>query len=177
MSGWSASKTKLDEIRETSEVDTTLHKVTEYITDGWPNSSMSLLLSLMPFYRERGELSVVEEIITKGSCIVIPRTMRAEVLEKLHESHQGLTRTQQRTKNAVWWPGLSHDLQTSDSCTICKMRQQAQNHEPLQTFEPAIRPWSCLAVDQDYLILVDAFSRWIEIKPEGLAFRVKTPKA
>ena len=42
------------------------------------------------------------------------------------------------------------------------MRQQAQNHEPLQTFEPAIHPWSRVAVD--YLILVDAFSRWIEIK-------------
>ena len=35
----------------------------------------------------------------------------------------------------------------SDSCTTCKMRQQAQNHEPLQTFEPAIRPWSRVAVD------------------------------
>ena len=171
MSGWPASKTKLDEIRETSEVDPTLHKVAEYITDGWPNSSKSLPLSLMPFYRERGELSVVDGIVTKGTCIVIPRTMRAEILEKLHESHQGLTRTRQRTKNAVWWPGLSHDLQTmSDSCTTCKMRQQAQNHEPLQTFEPAIRPWSRVAVDladyegRDYLILVDAFSRWIEIK-------------
>ena len=91
MSGWPASKTKLDEIRETTEVDPTLHKVAEYITDGWPNSSKSLPLSLMPFYRERGELSVVDGIITKGSCIVIPRTMRAEIPEKLHESHQGQT--------------------------------------------------------------------------------------
>ena len=54
--------------------------------------------------------------------------MHAEVLEKLHEIYQDLACTQEYTEYAVWWPDLSQDFQTmSDSCTICKMHNEAQN--------------------------------------------------
>ena len=168
---WPASQSKLQDIREASEADTLLRQVAECVTEGWPSSAKQVPLKLLPYYRERGELSAVDGIVAKGSCIVIPESLRPEILERLHESHQGLTRTRERARDAVWWPGLSHDLQVmSESCTICKTRQRAQVHEPLKPSDPPPRPWAHVAVDLadyrglDYLVLVDTFSRWIEIK-------------
>ena len=116
--------------------------------EGWPSSTKQVPHKLLPYYRERGELSVVDGIVTKGSCIVIPESLRPEILERLHESHQGLTRTREHARDTVWWPGLSHELKVmSESCAICKTCQRAQVHEPLKPSDLPPRPWAHVAVD------------------------------
>ena len=47
----------------------------------------------------------------KGNRLVVPLTMRIDVLEKLHEAHQDITKCREGAKASVWWPGLSHQLE------------------------------------------------------------------
>ena len=170
-SSWSMSDAKLEQIRIATQNDRELSTVAGYVATGWPRSLKMIANNLLPYYQVASELSLVDGIIVKGQCIVIPPSLRSDILERLHESHQGLTRTRERCKDTVWWPTLSQDLKCiSETCTICKSLRRTLEHEPLKPSEPAPRPWSRVATDlahykgRDYLILVDAYSRWIEIK-------------
>ena len=36
--------------------------------------------------------------------------MQPEILQKLHDSHQGIQRCHLRAKTSVWWPGISKQI-------------------------------------------------------------------
>ena len=99
--------------------------------------------------------------------IVVLESQRVCILQKLHESHQGLTKCRQNAQNAVWWPGLSRDLtELTESCGVCR------EHRPSQKKQRTIlqkRPWRKLGTDlctcqgEDYLVVIDYYSRWLGI--------------
>lgn len=39
------------------------------------------------------ELAVVGGLLVRGSCIVVPRSLRVKVIRLAHEGHQGVTKT------------------------------------------------------------------------------------
>ena len=169
--GWPVSTDRLETIRQLTDEDEELRAVAEYVALGWPDSPLKLPGRLLPYHAERAELSLLEGVVTHGDRIVMPKALRGETLERLHESHQGLERTRERARCAVWWPGITMDIKAvSDCCAECRERRPSQNHEPLKPSEPAARPWEKVAVDlltfrgHDYLVLVDAYSKWLEIK-------------
>lgn len=43
---------------------------------------------------------------------IVPGSMRTDILQKLHDGHQGLTKCRERANAAVWWPGLATKLKT-----------------------------------------------------------------
>jgi hypothetical protein len=57
--------------------------------------------------------------------------MRAEILEKIHSGHQGMTKRRQRAKDSVWLIGIRKDIDEKlPKCsTSCKML--IQHPEPL----------------------------------------------
>ena len=64
------------------------------------------------------------------------------------------------------WPRVNT---ISDSYTECPECKLLQNHEPLKHSEPGTRPRDKVAVDLltfhgHYLVLVDAYREWMEIK-------------
>jgi transposase InsO family protein len=72
---------------------------------------------------------------------------------------------------SVWWPGIGEELKNMIvNCTVCKQQSSAQRHEPLKTSTLPARPWAVVATDlfqykqHMYLVIVDYYSRWIEIK-------------
>ena len=45
--------------------------------------------------------------------------MRLEVLDKIHDTHMGINKCE-RAKQAVWWPGLSKQIQDMvENCQTC----------------------------------------------------------
>ena len=43
--------------------------------------------------------------------IVIPQSLRKEVLESLYTAHQGVSAMNERTRRLVYWPGITSDIQ------------------------------------------------------------------
>ena len=90
-------------------------------------------------------------------------------MDKIHESHQGITKCRERAKTSVWWPGLSKQLEeVVYSCQTCS-KLSNNTAEAAITSELPDRPWQKLAADmfelkgEPFLLVVDYYSRYVEV--------------
>ena len=115
-------------------------------------------------------LSIKSELITFGNRIIVPREIRPEMLQYIHEGHQGKERCLLRARNTVFWPKMTYDAQQLiEKCVIC---QEYGKSQPIigTTQELPPFPWHTLATDMfywkrmDFLIVVDVFSKYIILR-------------
>ena len=96
--------------------------------------------------------------------------MRAEMLQYIHEGHQGKERCLLRARNTVFWPKIMYDIQELiERCIICQEHGKSQfiigTTQELPPF-----PWHTLATDifywkrMDFLIVADVFSKYFLVK-------------
>ncbi len=111
-------------------IDPVCRQVIEFCKSGWPTKG-NMASELRNFLSVSSELSVQDGFLLKGSRLVIPQLLRSDILARIHAGHQGITKCQERAKQAVWWPCLSTDIQQKVStCHIC-IQQREQFPEPL----------------------------------------------
>ena len=162
------SDLKLKQLIEAQDQEEVCKQLRQYCHEGWPEKHL-LPSPIHPYWSDRGQITVVQNVLLMRSRIVIPSSMRLEVLDKRHEGHQGISKCRERAKQTVWWPGLSKQIQDMiDNCRIC-LKHKVNRPEPLCTTPFPQRRWQELGADFfqcqscDYLIFVDYFSRYIEI--------------
>ena len=80
------SETRLQQIMEAQDEDPVCRQTKEYCSEGWPNKH-SLNGIIRPYWAYRGEITVVQNILLKACRIVIPYSVRLEILDKIHEGH------------------------------------------------------------------------------------------
>ena len=93
-----ATERRLEEIQMHQEEDEIFQQVTEYCRSGWPAKD-ALPGVLKPYQKS---------LLMRGSRVVIPASMRVSMLDKLHTGHQGITKSRERAKLSMWWPGFYH---------------------------------------------------------------------
>ena len=139
-----------------------------FCQNGWP-AEIKHDYALKPYWAVQSDITVAQGLLLNGTRLIIPASMRADILDRLHEGHQGITKTRERAKSSVWWPGLSKQLHAKvEKCDTCsKYRRQAP--EPLLPSPTPEGPWTKLGADlfhldnSTYLLVFDYFSRFIEI--------------
>ena len=102
----------------------------------------------------------------RGCRIVIPPPLQQEILGKIHEGHQGITRSRDRARQSVWWPGLSTQLEELvRNCETC-CKNQLQRAQPLVPSQLPDLPWQKVGTDlfewrnKNFLLIVDYYSRY-----------------
>ena len=168
-SAWPVSDRRLTEIAEETQRDAILKEAFELTTTGWPSKN-ELKSELHELFAVRTELSIHQGLLVKESRIVIPTSMRTEILNTIHAGHQGVTKCRERAKSCVWWPGISKDIaKLVSSCQHCEEKKPSQRSEPLNPTPLPQRPFQMIGVDlcevkgEQYLIVMDYFSRFLEI--------------
>ncbi|XP_038064917.1 uncharacterized protein K02A2.6-like [Patiria miniata] len=164
-------KGNLDEIKRETALDEVLVQVASHIRSGWPKYSRDIESTTVKLcWENQDNLSLVQGILTHGNRIVIPAKMRQDMLLRIHECHQGISKSRFRAAQAVWWPGIGSDIaQYIEKCSFCQTKQSARRAEPLILTPLPERPWQRLACDlaevsgRHYIVLVDYFSQWIEV--------------
>ena len=101
------STRKLDELRQETRNDDKLQSLLKVIADGWPDRQRDVHPQLRAFWLFRDELVADDGIVMKGNQIVMPASLHAETLAKLHESHQGIEKTRLRARSCVFWNGIN----------------------------------------------------------------------
>lgn len=157
----------VDQIQQLTTSDQTLNEVKEVIYQGWPENQKELPTVLRNFWSYRDELSVDNGMILKGERLFIPSALRKKVLQNLHTGHLGITKTQLRARNDVFWPTINKDIELMcRACNICQEHLPSQQHQPLQPTEIPSRPWSVLGTDlfqvgnDQYIIIADYYSKF-----------------
>ena len=88
-STWPITDEKLKEIKAKTQEDPILKAAFEYTISGWPMYREDVKLAARYLYRIRNELSVVDGLLLRGDCIIIPYKMRKEILSEIHDGHPG----------------------------------------------------------------------------------------
>ena len=155
--------------RESAE-DPVLHDLRQVIKDGWPPHKSMVPVHLHPYFDIRDELTVQNELIFKGHCVVVPKSLRKELMEKVHASHIGIGGCIRKAREALYWPRMSLELKDYISkCDICLRYRSNQSKEPLIAHDVGSRPWARVAVDlaeldgRTLLIVTDYFSSFVEV--------------
>ena len=163
-----ASDKQLERIKDEQKQDDVCKQIEAYCQDGWPEKH-ELSGALRPYYPLRAEITIENELLLRGSRIIIPASMRLEMLDKIHTGHQGIKKCRERACQSVWWPGLSRQLEELvKTCTEC-VKAQKQRAQPLVVSSFPDLPWQKVATDlfewkgEHYLLIVDYYSRFIEI--------------
>ncbi|KAL5004391.1 hypothetical protein ScPMuIL_017847 [Solemya velum] len=166
-----ASETRLEELRKAIHKDSVLLSViTKYCQEGWPGfEKPSINVVTRPYWQIREEITLCQELLMRGNRLIIPTYLRAEILQRIHEGHQGIVKCCERARNSVWWPRINREIEDLvRNCTIC-VKQKADHAEPLRPTPFPERPWQKVGSDLFqiknviYLLVIDYFSRYIEI--------------
>ncbi|KAG1933417.1 K02A2.6-like [Pimephales promelas] len=120
----------LDEIKSETLKDETLQKVSALIrNNAWHT------VAVRQNEHVKSELTVSHEndIILKGSRIVIPSSLEYRVLQLAHEAHQGITKTKALLRETVWFPGIDRQAEAMvRNCLACQATIPETHTEPLK---------------------------------------------
>ena len=141
-----------------------------YINIGWSSKCRKLPQELHMFWNYREDLSVEDGLITKGTRLLIPSTLRKRILEQIHEGHQGIEKCMLRAREAVFWPGISNDIcEIVGKCGICQA--SSKSAKPLgNVSEVPPHAWHTLGTDLFYWnkidcsVVGDYFSKYLIIR-------------
>ena len=95
---------RLEELERATTSDPTLQLLTGVIRDGFPEHRQELPETLRAYWPIRESLTVDGDLVLYGCRLVIPMSFQKEVLQLLHASHQGISRTKARARRVVYWP-------------------------------------------------------------------------
>ncbi|UYV71663.1 K02A2.6-like, partial [Cordylochernes scorpioides] len=158
----------LTKIFEAQQEDTTLKAVVNYLEQGWPDKK-KMSQALLSYWHVKDELGVQNGLLMRGCRLVIPASMKLEILDKLHTGHFGITKTRLRARETVWWPGISEEIaETVRKCSVC-IQEAVSKHEPLIPTNFPSRPWQKIGMDlfkfenKWYLVVIDYYSRFPEM--------------
>ena len=165
-----ASDAIVEQIQKATATDPVIQSAMQYTLSGWPQHVRGLPSELHKYHAERAHLSVAQGMLLYNNRMVVPAAMREVVLGKIHDGHMGLTKCRSRAQQTVWWPGLSADItMTVKACEFCQIHKPTQRAEPMISTPLPESPWQRIAADlcdhrgQNYLIITDYYSRYIEI--------------
>ena len=93
-----------------------------------------------------------------------------QMLDIIHEIHLGIVKSKQRAGEALYWPGMSSEVeQKVKDCTTCHDYAARQHKEPMIPSKIPDYPWAEAASDiftfesQNHVLSVDYYSKYIEV--------------
>ena len=108
--------------------------------------------------------------------VVIPPSLRNNILKTLHSAHQGISSMTSCAETSVFWHGITPAITAMQTqCNHCnRMAPSQPSAPPAPAITPAY-PFQCICADYfhykgtNYLVIVDRYSNWpiIERAKEG----------
>ena len=157
--------------RETAE-DPVLAALHTVIMNGWPSERKEAPEELRVYWNFRDEISVYDGVLYRSHQVIVPASLRPEMLRKIHKAHQGADSSIRRARESLFWPRIQAAIrETCLSCGICAQYLSERPQKPIKSHELPTRPWSKISADlckldgRNYLVMVDHYSDFFELDP------------
>ena len=69
--------------QQTTVQDEHLQCLKNIIITGWPNTKDQLHIDIRPYWSYKDDLAVIDSVVMKGRCIIIPQDLQQQVLDQL----------------------------------------------------------------------------------------------
>ena len=116
-----------------------------------------------------------------GLRVVIPGRYRVRLLDDLHQEHHGICRVKSLARGYFWWQVLEADIvEMVQQCHVCAALGKCPPGIPLYPWKLPAKPWDRIHIDffergkLNFLIVVDAYSKWLEMIPMSSITSLKT---
>ena len=106
----------VEEVRKATVNDPVLLEVIDIVQNGNGESRYTVKEDLGPLKLVRSELSVANGVLLRGSRIVVSKALQRRVVNVSHEGHQGIVKTKQLIRSAVWFPGMDRMILSAAVC-------------------------------------------------------------
>jgi len=153
-----------------TSTDPVYQQLISRVTSGFPSSKSNLPTDLLPYWKVQEDLTHDHGLVLYRHRIVVPATIRKEILSRLHSSHRGIETTKRRAAQTVWWPGITNDIATTiEACSACQTLQPSLQKEPVMREQAPTRPFESVSADlfshagKSYLVYADRYSGWSEV--------------
>ena len=158
-----------ERIKEETENDPILNQVYSNVLNGWHDDDVKP--ELKHFYLKNRSLGVEQGCLIYGERTVIPKTLQNLTLSLLHANHIGIVKMKQVARELVYWEGIDRDIEHFiKSCEACQILHKDKPDKEYGKWPETSHVFERVHLDffhfqgNTFLILIDAFSRWIEIK-------------
>ncbi|KAL0151936.1 hypothetical protein M9458_052743, partial [Cirrhinus mrigala] len=166
---------KSKQIAEETRKDDELQAVIDNMYNGW-------LTSLSPkFHDIRGDLCVMDGILLKQNRIVIPQSLRQDILHRIHEGHLGIEKCKRRARETVFWHEINKDIEKMvRQCDTCQKYRNNQTKEPMIIPDLPTSPWEKVGMDlfhlkgSNYLVVIDYYSNYPELSSKCVITHAKS---
>ena len=94
------------------------------------------------------ELHEAKDLVFKSTKIVIPVSLRKDMLSRVHEGHLGMQSCKHRARELLYWPGMNADIEELiRRCSICQEYTSQQVKEPMYQRDPGnMCPVTCFCL-------------------------------
>lgn len=160
-------------LKQESAKDPVISMIQRFVREGWPPRKSDEGSEVTRYRQLADSLSLCNGCLLLGSRVVIPASMRKEVLEQLHLGHFGMQRMKQLARTAVYWPNIDDHIE--GMCRQCISCGEHQNKPAKPAIHPWMlpeKPWSRVHLDHainflgsNWLVLIDAYSKYPCIHP------------
>ena len=164
------SQERFSQFKEETEKDGTFQLLSEYIRNGWPSHKGSVHSEVKPYYIVRDEITLARGLVLKSGLINVTTSMRKEMQKLIHQGHQGIDKCRLRAKAALYWHGISSEIEDLVSpCTACLEHQNYQQKEGLIQHDIPPSPWMKVGLDlimlksKKCMLMVDYYLKYVEI--------------
>ena len=165
-----------ERVQEATASDETMNTLLNLIESGIPERRQDLPMELREYHQFRDYLSTSDNVILYKHRILIPPSLREDVLKALHAAHQGVTSMVSRAEASVFWPGITPAIaQLRAECYQCNRIAPSNPSAPPMPLMSPDYPFQCMCADfftykaHHYLVIVDRYSNWpiVERSHEG----------
>ncbi|XP_055918976.1 uncharacterized protein K02A2.6-like [Eupeodes corollae] len=158
-----------EDIAHHTRKDAVLCKVIELVQNGWPDHIQDDVSK--PFFTRKYSLSIEQVCILYGIRVLVPTSLRSDVLQLLHQEHPGIVKMKLLARSICWWPKIDQDIE--EICAGCVPCQQIRGDNTLEKsflgWPKLEKPWIRLHIDffsfsgKTFLLSVDATSKWMDV--------------
>ena len=126
------SQERYCEFQQATAADPTLQVLSTVVHNGWPCHKQELPVAVREYWSCRDEISEIDGLLFKAQKLIVPQSKRKEMLELIHEKHQGIVKCKRRGRDILFWLGMSSQIEEKVSqYSLCAQFQRAQPREPM----------------------------------------------